>query len=79
MRLKFVQLVIFSSFLSNSLSENEADGRPVVNVQDQGDVRGEIWTSYGGRSFYTFKTIPYAKPPVGNLRLKRPQDPGLYV
>jgi hypothetical protein len=47
-----------------------------VHVKDQGDVLGEIWTSHSReRDFRAFTTIPYAAPPVGNLRFRPPRDP----
>lgn len=53
-------------------------GEPVVQVQDQGALKGEIWTSYLGRNYFAFKSIPFAKPPVAELRFQRPQDPGRF-
>lgn len=37
---------------------------------EQGVLNGEIVTSVLGESYYSFKGIPYAKPPVGALRFK---------
>lgn len=36
----------------------------------QGKLKGKISTDYAGNKFYSFQGIPYAKPPVGNLRFK---------
>lgn len=35
-----------------------------------GPVKGVLLRSRIGRSFYGFKGIPYAKPPIGKLRFK---------
>ncbi|XP_069361198.1 esterase B1-like [Maniola hyperantus] len=45
----------------------------VVRVE-QGELRGEQkWTITGDKSMYSFKGIPYAAAPVGDLRFKAPQ------
>ena len=36
----------------------------------QGMVRGAIKTTELGIPYYSFRAIPYAKPPVGKLRFK---------
>ncbi|XP_063223155.1 fatty acyl-CoA hydrolase precursor, medium chain-like isoform X4 [Bacillus rossius redtenbacheri] len=42
----------------------------------QGRLRGKRVTSDAtGVSYYSFQGIPYAKPPVGPLRFKPPEDP----
>lgn len=38
-----------------------------------GKIRGTILPSQAGRNFYAFRGIPYAKPPVENLRFKPPE------
>lgn len=38
---------------------------------EQGALRGKLQDAVaGGYQFYSFENIPYAKPPVGNLRFK---------
>ncbi|KAE8736651.1 Carboxyl/Cholinesterase 63, partial [Frankliniella occidentalis] len=39
---------------------------------DTGEVRGRERTSPSGKVFLSFQGIPYAKPPVGDLRFKAP-------
>lgn len=36
----------------------------------QGSIKGIIKKSLNGRDIQTFHGIPYAKPPLGNLRFK---------
>uniref|UniRef100_A0A2A4K8L1 Carboxylesterase type B domain-containing protein n=1 Tax=Heliothis virescens TaxID=7102 RepID=A0A2A4K8L1_HELVI len=41
-----------------------------VRVSD-GLLEGErVFNEYGGGQYYSFKGIPYAQPPLGNLRFK---------
>ncbi|KAF4519262.1 hypothetical protein B566_EDAN002151 [Ephemera danica] len=51
-------------------SENS---EPHVTVR-QGTLCGKLMRSLKGRNFYAFQGIPYAKPPVGPLRFKPPQE-----
>lgn len=36
----------------------------------KGKIKGQILKSRNGRSYYSYTGIPYAKPPVGELRFK---------
>ncbi|KAJ8673052.1 hypothetical protein QAD02_004313 [Eretmocerus hayati] len=47
---------------------------PIVTVND-GSLRGVLKTSCEGYDYYAFLGIPYAKPPVGDLRFKDPLPP----
>jgi carboxylesterase type B len=44
-------------------------GTVTVDVAE-GTLRGKQTTSVAGFQYYSFKGIPYAKPPVGLLRFK---------
>lgn len=74
-----VFLVSFISLLpSDGASENS---EPVVKCED-GKLVGAILKTREGRDIYSFLGIPFAKPPVGDLRFKPPMpyDPwkGVY-
>lgn len=57
-----VLLVLFSEILANE---------SILDVRiEQGILRGKYETSYKGRQFSAFTSIPYAEPPVGDLRFK---------
>nr|CAD7416654.1 unnamed protein product [Timema poppensis] len=47
---------------------------PTVTVA-QGTLRGQSVTSSYGLTYNSYLGIPYAQPPVGDLRFKAPQDP----
>ena len=65
------QVIIFLLFSAIAISaNNNAPEYQVVQTTD-GLVRGKIATTIiENREFYEFKGIPFAKPPVGNLRFK---------
>nr|XP_026483497.1 esterase FE4-like [Vanessa tameamea] len=46
---------------------------PQVKVP-QGVLKGKVCSTYNGKKFYSFEGIPYAKPPVGDLRFKDPLE-----
>nr|CAD7410125.1 unnamed protein product [Timema cristinae] len=41
----------------------------------QGTLRGQSVISSYGMTYYSFLGIPFAQPPIGDLRFKAPQDP----
>jgi len=42
---------------------------PLINV-NEGQLKGKQFLSRSGRNFFAYQGIPYAKPPVGQLRFK---------
>nr|QCC89024.1 carboxylesterase 9 [Meteorus pulchricornis] len=42
---------------------------PIVKVH-QGQLRGVNETNLNGKNYFAFRGVPYAKPPIGNLRFR---------
>jgi len=59
-------------FLSCVTSEGPTDERPIVGTK-LGKVQGIRETSSNGQIYYAFRGIPYAKPPLGETRFKKPE------
>lgn len=55
--------------ISYILFLSAANCDPVVQIS-KGAIRGQILKSRDGRDFYSFTGIPYAKPPIDDLRFK---------
>lgn len=45
-------------------------GEPIYLDTVYGKVKGSVRNIRGGRKIYAFTSIPYAKPPVENLRFE---------
>lgn len=52
------------------LSKSKVDGEDIIVTITEGKVKGTIMHNKKGRTFFAFLAIPYAIPPVGNLRFK---------
>lgn len=62
--IRFVLLFFFADS-AISLSKDE----PIV-VTSLGSILGSVKTTRKGFDFYAFRGIPYAEPPIGELRFK---------
>jgi hypothetical protein len=60
--------LLFLIATANPAAAEEEEG-PVVQIE-QGTVRGLQAVSVRDKEFLAFLGIPYAKPPVGELRFK---------
>ncbi|KAL3287464.1 hypothetical protein HHI36_001935 [Cryptolaemus montrouzieri] len=53
------------------IGQQTCNGSPTAKVI-QGSIEGYLAVSYKGKKFSAFEGIPYAKPPIGELRFKDP-------
>ncbi|CAD6234004.1 GSCOCT00007468001.2-RA-CDS [Cotesia congregata] len=68
-----ISIVLITVLSSDDSLENLNKDRPIVEVHE-GKLRGVQEKNYNGTDyFYAFRGIPYAKPPVGDLRFKEPE------
>ncbi|XP_049850043.1 esterase FE4-like [Schistocerca gregaria] len=66
-------LAFVSVILHSCLSPCFINAQEYVTVSTQeGDLRGQIETTYTNMTMYSFKGIPYAESPVGDLRFQPP-------
>ncbi|XP_044745301.1 uncharacterized protein LOC123307148 [Coccinella septempunctata] len=64
-------IIFFESKNSNVSGIQVTYGIPTATLQ-QGVVQGYYRKSYDGRTFSAFEGIPFAVPPMGNLRFQEP-------
>ncbi|KAK4884208.1 hypothetical protein RN001_000479 [Aquatica leii] len=73
MFIQVVRLFIIIQVIVLAIVEiKSSDNKPLVKTL-KGTVQGRYIKSYGGRIVSAFEGIPYAKPPVGELRFKEPE------
>jgi carboxylesterase type B len=71
MKLLYLFLVLLSFYKT-------CDSRTAENLKveiDDGKIVGRYMTSISGKGIRSFLGIPYAAPPVGDLRFREPQKP----
>ncbi|KAF2904194.1 hypothetical protein ILUMI_01986 [Ignelater luminosus] len=66
---RWITVVVILHFVTSSFGE---DG-PLLETL-LGKVKGHYKQSYGGRRFAAFEGIPYAKPPIDDLRFEEPVE-----
>lgn len=66
-----ILMVVMAAVVGCVTASESRDDRVVVSTED-GKISGFREYSTKGRGFYSFQAIPYAKPPVGELRFKDP-------
>ncbi|XP_026486245.2 esterase E4-like [Vanessa tameamea] len=70
---KLFSIIVVCLQISVVLSSKQHND-PIVTVKE-GKVKGSLGYLVDGSPYYSFKGIPYASPPVGNLRFKAPLPP----
>ncbi|PVD36868.1 hypothetical protein C0Q70_03858 [Pomacea canaliculata] len=68
----FVKSGVLSITLTHSQNTSTTSPPPVVQTQ-LGAISGRMLTAKNGRQYEAFRGIPYARPPVGDLRFSKPQ------
>ncbi|XP_063228635.1 juvenile hormone esterase-like [Bacillus rossius redtenbacheri] len=63
---------LFHAAFVSSLPLKGADGTVTVRTED-GLLRGQVATSACNRTYLSFQAVPFAQPPVGELRFKSPR------
>lgn len=69
-------IVLAVALLSTAATIGEAApaptlSRPPIVKTNSGDIQGSVATSFlDRRTYYSFRGIPYAQPPIGPLRFK---------
>ncbi|XP_042887469.1 venom carboxylesterase-6-like [Penaeus japonicus] len=78
MSMRFLLASAVLLWLSAAAAAAAAEGETVQVQLQQGAIEGSRSEALGGRPFYSFKTIPYAEPPVGKLRFEDPVAAGAW-
>ncbi|XP_025083330.1 bile salt-activated lipase-like isoform X2 [Pomacea canaliculata] len=72
MLLYLLVVSVISVTLTRSQNTSTTSTPPVVQTQ-LGAISGRMLTAKNGRQYEAFRGIPYARPPVGDLRFSKPQ------
>ena len=69
----FISIVLFSFLFNFDLNYCESNDQNIVSVRLKDVlINGKIETSVDGKQLNVFKGIPYAEPPIGELRFRKP-------
>lgn len=70
-KMKYLKYLMFLIFVRACIAYEITDGM-TVEIND-GKILGRHITSHSGRTIRAFTGIPYASPPIGDLRFRAPQ------
>lgn len=62
--------ILFILLLSVVCMRCENEEEELVVQVKQGLIKGKYWKTWRNKTFVGFTSIPYAKPPIGDLRFK---------
>lgn len=71
MRLKILITYSFIYYKINLVNRNSRPKMTIITIKS-GKIRGTILKSWKQTNFFAFRGIPYACPPIGDLRFKAP-------
>lgn len=71
--MRLVTLVVVVALMAAAAAATAANDPPIVDTEG-GRVSGIIEETLKGREFNSFYGIPFAQPPVGDLRFKVTQN-----
>ncbi|GJQ67385.1 hypothetical protein Trydic_g8268 [Trypoxylus dichotomus] len=72
----WIKILLLASLLMDiRVSSKTSDKQLPLAITKYGTVMGTLMISRNGRFFSAFRGMPYAKPPIGELRFKAPQEP----
>lgn len=66
---KTIGLIVLSALLVFTVADDSTSENPIVEAPI-GKIRGSILTSRLGRKIYSFRSVRYAEPPVGQQRFQ---------
>ena len=68
--MRFIVIILNCYCCWISLCQAVIRVQPIVNIPKLGQLRGTQTRTAFGRKFYAFRGVPYAQPPVGELRFR---------
>ena len=73
---KFNYILLLSYVKFHTRQKRLRSNDKIIADTIYGKVKGVKWQSvYGGKTYFSFEGIPFAKPPLGKLRFKAPEEP----
>ena len=70
---KFVIFFLITSFSVYYFTKNSGSESVPIIKAPFGQLKGALLQTKYGRNIFAYRGIPFAKPPIGDLRFKRPQ------
>lgn len=68
-----VAFIAYLAYQKFYLKQSQVSPNVPIVQSPAGQINGALMTTVQGRSISAYRSIPYAQPPVGNLRFQKPQ------